>query len=70
MGYVSTHRDGRAWPHNDIDPLRPDFAVKFADLEHNQLGQWLPKADARLVRGTGARPADPLAADAATIPGC
>jgi transposase len=32
-----------------------------------QLGQWLPKANARLVRRTGARPADLLAQDKAAM---
>jgi transposase len=41
----------------------------FASPEdfNNQLGQWLPKANARLVRRTGARPLDLLAADKAAM---
>ena len=41
----------------------------FASPEdlNNQLGQWLPKANARLVRRTGARPSDLLAADKAAM---
>ncbi|WP_157360952.1 IS21 family transposase [Arthrobacter sp. EPSL27] len=41
----------------------------FASPEdfNNQLGQWLPKANARLVRRTGARPTDLLAADKAAM---
>jgi hypothetical protein len=34
---------------------------------NDQLGQWLPKANDRLVRRTGARPADLLAADKAAM---
>jgi hypothetical protein len=34
---------------------------------NNQLAQWLPKANARLVRRTGARPRDLLAADKAAM---
>ncbi|CCQ48546.1 integrase core domain protein [Pseudarthrobacter siccitolerans] len=34
---------------------------------NTQLGQWLPKANARLVRRTGARPSDLLAADKAAM---
>jgi transposase len=34
---------------------------------NDQLGQWLPKANNRLVRRTGARPADLLAADKAAM---
>lgn len=34
---------------------------------NNQLGQWLPKANARLVRRTGARPTELLAADKAAM---
>lgn len=41
----------------------------FASPEdfNTQLGQWLPKANARLVRRTGARPTDLLAADKAAM---
>jgi hypothetical protein len=41
----------------------------FASSEdfNTQLGQWLPKANARLVRRTGARPSDLLAADLAAM---
>jgi hypothetical protein len=34
---------------------------------NDQLGQWLPKANARLVRRIGARPVDLLAADKAAM---
>ena len=39
----------------------------FASPEdfNNQLGQWLPTANARLVRRTGGRPSDLLTADKA-----
>jgi hypothetical protein len=41
----------------------------FASPEdfNTQLDQWLPKANARLVRRTGARPSDLLGADKATM---
>ncbi|WP_411373717.1 IS21 family transposase [Arthrobacter sp. MPF02] len=41
----------------------------FASPEdfNTQLGQWLPKANARLVRRTGARPSDLLGADKAAM---
>lgn len=68
MGYVSTHLDGRAWPPNDIDPFRPDFAATFADLEHNQLGQWLPMADAPAGQGDRRPARGP--ARCRRIPGC
>ncbi|MDE8585921.1 hypothetical protein [Arthrobacter sp. NQ4] len=47
-----------------LEPAFPPGRI-FASPEdfNDQLGQWLPKANARLVRRIGARPSDLLTAD-------
>jgi transposase len=47
----------------------PGRAFTSPEDFNNQLGQWLPKANTRLVRRTGARPADLLAVDKAAMLG-
>jgi transposase len=47
----------------------PGRAFTSPEDFNTQLGQWLPKANTRLVRRTGARPADLLAVDKAAMLG-
>jgi hypothetical protein len=46
-------------------PGRPSYRQDF----NAQLSQWLPRANARLVRRTGALPTEPLAQEEAAMPG-
>lgn len=51
-------------------PLRiPRRAFTLPEDFNSQLGQWLPKANARLVRRTGARPAELIRQDKAGMLG-
>jgi hypothetical protein len=65
-----TTRRARAWLSAPTSSWRlPSCRAGSSPPEdfNNQLDQWLPKANARLVRRTGARPTDLLTADKAAM---